>query len=196
MAEWTFGETLLVARTVGDALESMPAEWYVGGSVASSLHGIPRATQDVDIVATLRPGHGRRLAAILGPDFYISAEAAETAIGARRSFNVIHLETMFKVDLFTLKDEPYGRRAMARRLVRVVAEGGISIPVATAEDTIAHKLYWYRLTDETSEKQWRDLMGVVKAVGAELNLDALHEAATDLGVDDLVERALREGSEP
>ena len=92
MASWSFGETLLVAHTVGEALESLGASWYVGGSVASSVHGIPRATQEADIVATLRPGQGRELAALLGEDFYVDGDTAEQAIRARRSFNVIHLD--------------------------------------------------------------------------------------------------------
>ena len=191
MADWSFGETLLVAHTVGEALLAVGADWYVGGSVASSVHGIPRATQDADIVAALRPGHGKRLAELLGEAFYIDAETAERAIRARRSFNLIHLETMFKVDVFVLRPDAYGLRAMAERLVRVVSEEPpISLPVATPEDTVAHKLYWYRLADETSEKQWRDLIGVLKTLRGRIDVPRLRLASSDLGVGDLVDAAL------
>ena len=191
MADWSFGETLLVAHTVGEALRSIGADWYVGGSVASSVHGIPRATQDADIVAALRPGHGKRLAEVLGEAFYLDADTAETAIRSLRSFNVIHLETMFKVDVFVLRRDAYGLRAMADRLVRVVSEEPpISLPVATPEDTVAHKLYWYRLANEESEKQWRDLVGVLKTLRGRLDVARLRLACSDLEVGDLVDGAL------
>ncbi len=190
MADWTFGETLLVAHTVGEALRSLGAEWYVGGSVASSVHGIPRATQDADIVAALRPGHGKRLAELLGDSFYIDADTAEHAIRVQRSFNVIHLETMFKVDVFVLRRDAFGLRAMADRLIRVVSDDPpISLPLATPEDTVAHKLYWYRQANETSEKQWRDLVGVVKTLRGQIDEERLRLAAADLEVADLVDDA-------
>ena len=110
MAEWAFGETLLVTHTVGAALDHLGVRWYVGGSVASSLHGIPRATQDADLVAALALGQGQQLADLLEQDFYISAEAAETAIRRRRSFNVIHLDTMFKADIFVSSGGSFERR--------------------------------------------------------------------------------------
>ncbi len=191
MASWSFGETLLVAHTVGTALESLGAEWYVGGSVASSVHGIPRATQDADIIATLRPGQGRKLASLLGEDFYIDGDTAETAIRACRSFNVIHLETMFKVDIFPSQGDAYSRRAMQSRLVRVVSDVPLlSLPVATAEDTVAHKLFWFRQADESSDKQWRDLVGVLKTLGRDIDQPRLRLACMDLGVEDLIDRAL------
>lgn len=191
MASWSFGETLLVAHSVGAALESLGADWYVGGSVASSIHGIPRATQDADVVATLRPGQGRKLAALLNEEFYIDGDTAEQAIRDRRSFNVIHLETMFKVDVFVSRGDAFSRRAMASRLVRVVSESPpLSLPVATAEDTVAHKLFWYRQADEASDKQWSDLVGVLKTMGRALDLARLRLACADLDVEDLVDRAL------
>lgn len=191
MSSWSFGETLLVTHTVGAALDALGACWYVGGSVASSVHGIPRATQDVDIVAVLRPGQGRGLAGILGADFYLDADTAERAIHDRRSFNAIHLATMFKVDIFVAQGDAYSRRAMADRLVRVVSEDPrIALPIATAEDTVAHKLYWFRLADERSEKQWRDLVGVLKTLDRQLDRERLRLACADLGVADLVDPAL------
>lgn len=191
MASWSFGETLLVTHTVGQALASLPADWYVGGSVASSVHGIPRATQDADVVAALRPGDGRRLAALLGDAFYIDGDTAERAIQSGRSFNVIHLDTMFKVDIFPLRRDAYGLRAMRDRVVRTVHDDpALSLPLATAEDTIAHKLFWYRQGDEASDRQWRDLLGVLRTRGADLDMARLRLACDDLGVADLLDRAL------
>ncbi len=191
MASWSFGETLLVAHSVGAALESLGADWYVGGSVASSIHGIPRATQDADVVATLRPGQGRKLAALLNEEFYIDGNTAEQAIRDRRSFNVIHLETMFKVDVFVSRGDTFSRRAMASRLVRVVSESPpLSLPVATAEDTVAHKLFWYRQADEASDKQWSDLVGGLKTMGRAPDLARLRLACADLDGEDRVDRAL------
>jgi hypothetical protein len=98
---------------------------------------------------------------------------------------------MFKIDVFVLHDDAYGRRAMSSRLLRIVSEDpAVSLPVATAEDTVAHKLYWYRLADERSEKQWRDLVGVLKTLAGEVDVERLRLACADLGVDDLVDAAL------
>ena len=196
MAEWSFGETLLVTSTVGDALTSLGVDWYVGGSVASSIHGIPRATQDADLVATLRPGQGRKLADLLGDAFYIDSETAEKAIRARRSFNVIHLGTMFKVDIFASAGGPYDVRAMMDRQTVVVREDPLLVlPIATAEDTVAHKLYWYRRAGERSDKQWQDLQGVLRTLAGRIDRARLEIACADLGVVDLVARALEEGTD-
>lgn len=190
MASWTYGETILVTGVVGAALEALGVDWYVGGSVASSLHGIPRATQDADLVVALRPGQAARLAELLGSDFYMDAETAEEAIRSRRSFNVIHFDTMFKVDIFVSKADAYSRRAMADRVFRVLATNPpVEVPVATAEDTVAHKLFWYRKGGR-SEKQWTDLRGVLETLADGVDVQRLRLACADLGVEDLVDSAL------
>ncbi len=190
MAEWSFGETLRVTAEVGRAFEQLGVAWYVGGSVASSVHGIPRATQDADVVAALRPGQGRKLAALLGDGFYIDPDTAETAIRARRSFNLIHFATMFKIDVFVFGRGPYDVRAMRDATEIVVREDPpLTLPMATAEDTVAHKLFWFRRTGERSDKQWTDLQGVLKTLAGDLDRDRLRLACADLGVDDLLPRA-------
>lgn len=191
MASGSFAETPLAAHTVGEALDARGASWHVGGSVASSVQGIPLATQGADIVATLRPGQGRALAALLAEDFDGDGDTAEQAIRDHRSFNVTHPATMFKVYIFVSPGDAYSRRAMDSRLVRVVSESPpLSLPVATAEDTVAYKLFWFRRADERSDWQWRDLVGVLKTLGTDLDPTPLRLACADLGVGDLVDRAL------
>ncbi len=110
-------EILEITLYVTETLERLGVPYLVGGSLASSLHGTPRATQDVDLVADLRLQHVPALVAALEETFYVDHEMIRDAIARRSSFNVIHLETMFKVDVFILKDDPASRQEMERRQV-------------------------------------------------------------------------------
>lgn len=180
-----------MAVEVGSVLESLEVPFLVGGSVASSLHGIPRSTQDVDLVADLRLEHAGRLVAGLAETFYVDLERVESAIRRRASFNAIHLGTMIKVDIFVLGREPAARAEMSRRrLVDLPVEPAARLPVASPEDTIAQKLAWYRRGGEISNRQWRDVEEVVKIQGGRLDLDYLRTAAEALEVADLLERLL------
>ena len=115
------------------------------------------------------------------------ADTAETAIRARRSFNLIHLGTMFKVDVFVPAGGPYDTRAMRDRTTVVVRESPpLTLPIATAEDTVEHKLFWYRKAGQQSDKQWRDLQGVLRTLGKSLDRDRLELACADLEVADLL----------
>ncbi len=165
------------------------------GSLASAVHGVARSTLDVDLVADLRPEHAEPLVRALGDSFYADLDAIREAIRNRASFNLIHLETVFKVDIFVRKERPYDRAQLARRSEQVVATSPERTAcVASAEDTILTKLEWYRLGGEASERQWRDVLGVIKAQSERLDLRYLHQWAPALGVSDLLERALVEAS--
>ena len=89
-----------VTQMVAQAFDQLQIPYYVGGSLASSLHGIPRATQDADIVADIQTGHVQEIESLLRTAFYIDTDMVRDAIGKRSSFNLIHLESMFKVDIF------------------------------------------------------------------------------------------------
>lgn len=177
------------------ALDRMEVSYLVGGSVASSIHGISRPTMDVDLVANLRSDQVEEFAALLQPDFYADAEMMREALGRGRSFNVIHLATSFKIDLFPLRSDDYSRISFARREFDSSHSFGpkpIECAVATAEDTILRKLEWYRAGGETSERQWNDLRGVLLVSGAKLDLAYLRQWAPFLKVDDLLEKLLAE----
>ncbi len=173
----------------------MEIPYLAGGSVASSIHGISRPTLDLDIVADLRATQVDEFAALLLPDFYVDTEMIHEALSRRRSFNLIHYKTSFKVDVFPLQNDEYSRLSFARRSFEHSLSFGpepLECAVATAEDTILRKLEWYRKGGETSERQWNDLRGILKVSGFRLDLAYLRRWAPHLNVADLLERLLAE----
>ncbi|HEU4558455.1 MAG TPA: hypothetical protein VFS20_11420, partial [Longimicrobium sp.] len=174
-------------------LEKLDVPYLVGGSLASSLHGEPRATQDVDIVADLKLEHVEPFVSALRDRFYVDDLAVRDAVKRRSTFNVIHLETMFKVDVFVAGNQRSTRRELERRqLYTLDVQPPEAISVASPEDIIVQKLHWYRLGDHVSDRQWRDAMSVLKIRNRKLDLDYMRELASEMGVDDLLVRALRE----
>jgi len=179
--------TLLVTHT----LETLGVPYLIGGSLASALHGVVRTTLDTDLVAELRSEHVAPLIQALGTTFYIDVEAAHDAIRRRSSFNLIHLETMFKVDIFVSKQRPFEQAQFTRRTAQIVATAPEQTAyIASAEDTILTKLEWYRLGGEMSERQWRDVLGIIQVQADRLDLDYLSHWAVELGVADLLEKVL------
>ena len=185
-------EALGVTRQVTAVFEALGVAYVIGGSLASMVHGMMRTTMDADIIADLQPGHAAALVAALGEAFYVPDEALlRQAIERRGSFNLIHLATMFKVDIFVPQARPFDRQQLARRIGERVASGSDErLWVLSAEDVILAKLEWFRLGGETSERQWRDVLGVVKAQGAALDVAYLRQWGGALRVGDLVARAL------
>jgi hypothetical protein len=186
-------EPIAVTLLVTDILDNLNVPYLIGGSLASTVHGLVRTTQDVDLVADLRPEHVAPLIQALGDDFYADVEMIHAAIRQRRSFNLIHLETMFKVDIFVSKQRPFDQAQFERRTAQIVAtEPEQTAYMASAEDTVLTKLEWYRLGGETSERQWSDVLGVLKVQGNRLDLAYLQRWAIELGVVDLLQKALTE----
>jgi len=187
-------DPLEAIAAVASAFDLLGVRWYIGGSVASSARGLARASLDVDVVADLRPGHATPFVARLRDAFYASEEAVAEAIRTRGSFNVIHLPTGMKVDVFVLSGRSFDRQALERAVAEPLdAEGsGPRYPVATAEDVILAKLDWFRLGGETSERQWGDVLGVLRTSGPSIDPSYLESTAESLGLSDLLRRALAE----
>ena len=185
-------EALGVTRQVTAVFDARGVAYVIGGSLAGMVHGLVRTTLDADIVAELQPDHAAALVAALGEAFYVPDEATlRQAIARRGSFNLIHLATMFKVDVFVPQARPFDRQQLARRIGERVGSGSEErLWVLSAEDVILAKLEWFRRGGEASERQWRDVLGVVRAQGAALDVAYLRQWGAALGVDDLVERAL------
>ena len=163
--------------------------------MASSLLSIPRFTQDADLMIEPFAGREADFHDALGADYYVSVTAMIEANRLRRSFNVINKTTGFKLDLFVRKDRPFDVTALDRSArMPLPADPMLEVAVLTAEDVIVLKLEWYRLGDEVSEQQWRDVTGLLKVRGAGLDLEYARRAATELGVADLLERVLRQVS--
>lgn len=173
------------------AFEQLGIPYLIGGSFASTVHGVVRATMDADMVADIRPSQASLLVELLQREFYISSGMILEAIRQNSSFNMIHLETMFKVDVFLLKQRPFDLNQMRRRISQPLGDSlDERAYFSTAEDIILAKLEWYRAGGETSERQWRDVLGVLELQEDHLDFDYLREWSVSLGVEDLLERAI------
>ena len=187
------GDAIRLTLLVTDVFEQMKIPYAIGGSFASSLHGVMRATMDVDIVADLQLEHIQQFVAMLSPAFYADDEMIREAIEHHSSFNLIHYETAFKVDVFIPKLRAFDRMQLERRAKSIIAtDPERSVFLSSAEDIILAKLEWYRMGDEISDRQWRDILGVMKVQSSKLDFDYLQQWAKQLKVDDLLERARRE----
>jgi len=184
-------EPIAVTLVVARALERLGLRYLVGGSLASSLHGVPRSTNDADLVVELPGAKVDVLASELAADFYVDADMIRDAVTRGASFNVIHLATMFKVDVFVLTRDPMAQEEMARRRAHAVAPGSPELAwFASAEDVVLQKLDWYRKGEGISERQWRDVLGVIRVQGSVLDASYLRTWAERIGVADLLVRAL------
>jgi hypothetical protein len=177
---------------VVDALEALGVPYHLGGSVASSFTGVARATQDADLVADLRPDHAAPLAEALQGAYYADLERIAHAIQTRRSFNVIHFGTAYKVDVFVSKATPFARENMARRVAQEIPDLGRSLYMSSPEDIVLHKLLWYAEGGGVSDRQWYDLQGVLRISGRMLDLAYLWTWAERLDITDLLRKALEE----
>lgn len=185
-------EQIAVVMQVIDALDGLGIRYAIGGSFASAVYGVMRATMDADLVVDLAlPDVGPLARALIG-DFYADVESMREAVQQQSSFNLIHLGTMFKVDVFVAKTRAFDRSQLARRqLVLLSEEPERQAYVASAEDTVLAKLEWYRMGGEVSERQWRDVLGVLLVQGERLDLDYLKQMATHIRVLDLLKLALQ-----
>lgn len=190
------GRALAALLPVLECLDRLGVPYFVTGSVASSAYGVPRSTLDVDLVVGLRAAHVLPLCRSLEGAYYVSEDAARSAVGRGSTFNLVHLASMVKVDLYVLKDEPYEREAFARRSPRRIAEGAPEVFLPSPEDVVLRKLAWYRKGGETSERQWGDVLGVLRVSGANLDREYLDRWAKDLGIGDLLLRAREESAGP
>ena len=179
-----------ILKLIIDNLDKLGIPYMLAGSLASAAYGPPRSTHDVDIVVDLRREHVKGFMEAFSQSFYVDQGQIEQAINSRRSFNIIHLQTFFKADLFLLARTDFAREEFTRRLQRPL-EGipEAQISVATPEDTVLSKLVWYRQGGEASELQWRDVNGILKTQGKRLDFAYLKHWADKLRIADLFERA-------
>jgi hypothetical protein len=200
VAYQTRGEGTADVTTALDALlevirilEALGIPYLLGGSWAMLAHGIPRATQDADLLVELAPHKAALLIAALEESFYVSPEAVQEALLRHSSFNVIPLGVAFKIDIFVAADQPYERTELSRGMPHQIGGAtGPTVVVATPEDSVLTKLRWYRQGGEQSERQWEDVLGVLKVQGEALDRTYLRHWATALHVSDLLTRALLE----
>jgi hypothetical protein len=175
------------------ALDRTETAFVVAGSVASGAHGLARLTNDIDIVVDLPAERVPALCEELGAAFYADAAMASSAVAAGRPFNIIHLATAYKFDLFPVGNDAFGHSEIARREFTAGSITGlenIEFPVSSPEDTILAKLVWFRKGGEVSDRQWSDILGIVEVQVDRLDLAYLRKWAETLGVSQLLDRVL------
>ena len=184
-------DIFLAIKPVINAFEKLSIPYYIGGSVASSLYGMARATMDVDVVAYLTQDKVPTFVEQLEKDYYIDEQMINEAVSRGSSFNLIHLETMIKIDVFTHKQEPYQEAALARRLSDLLVEedADSAFYFSSPEDVVLSKLRWYEMGVRVSERQWLDVLGVIKVQGDSLDKDYLANWAKSLNLYDLLKQA-------
>jgi hypothetical protein len=172
-------------------LEEHSVDYMVCGSVASIFHGVPRTTQDVDLVVSLTALQARRLAEAIPDDrFYISVDAAVEAVRQRRQFNIIDMETAWKADFIVQKAREFSQQEFARRVQ--VEFLGTKLWLASAEDTVLAKLEWAK--QSKSDRQLRDVLGILQVQGAAIDTSYLQRWAVELGVGEELAQALAQST--
>ena len=176
-------------------LEEMNIPYFIGGSIASSVYGISRATMDIDLISELKVEHVNQLIQNLNESYFIDEEMIIDAIKNKSSFNLIHLSTMMKIDVFISKDKLFDKKSFERRKRDTISDepGSIQVYLSSAEDTILSKLDWYKAGGSVSEQQWKDITGIIKVQGELLDKEYLLKWSEELGVADLLRKALLDG---
>ena len=189
-------DIILALTPVVDTFEMLDTSYYIGGSIASSFHGVARATLDVDIVADIKMGVVRQLTDILSDKYYIDETMVKEAVRDRSSFNLIHLETMIKIDVFIQKNEPYYIEVKNRKKSDTFeGRNDKEYYFASPEDIIINKLLWYEMGGRVSERQMKDVIGVLKVQSSALDTDYLKKWSKQLAVYDLLEIACHDAGE-
>jgi len=189
-------DAIRVSLIVTRILEELGIPYLIGRSVASIIHGEPRLTNDIDLVAEIVEELVPQLVAALEADFYVDDRAIRRAIRERRSFNILYLETMYKVDIFIPRGDEWSHEQMRLREGKNLVDGDDSTIrlVSNPETTILQKLWWFRRGNEVSGQQWREqwraVLGVLKVKADRLDYDYIKHWAARLAVSDLLEKAL------
>jgi len=187
-------DPLEYAARIADSLETLGIRYLIGGSLASSLVGEPRSTNDVDFVVDLTSSRVDALVRLLSIDYHVDEATARAAARDHTSFSAVHRSGRIKADFFVLEEDRFSRGMMDRRR-RVRVERDVDLFFYSAEDILLQKLRWFDLGGGLSERQWRDVLGIIKVQKETLDLDYLRKGAALLNVTSLLERALGESND-
>jgi hypothetical protein len=191
MATEILPSPLIVTCLVADILQTQKIAYFVTGSIASGIIGEPRSTNDVDFVVELNHAQAQDFVVSFQQEFYLSSEAIQNAIAQRKSFNLIHLETAHKVDFFVSSQDAYAQEQMRRRQAVTVSQNPEHrLYIASAEDILISKLNWYVQGNEVSDRQWRDILGILKIQSTRLDYSYLRQWAGQLHLSPLLEKAI------
>ncbi|OZH53703.1 hypothetical protein AFK68_15885 [Hydrocoleum sp. CS-953] len=183
-----------LALNLGEILDNLNIPYYLSRGLASSFWGERRQTEDADIAIILEPDKVEQLITALSTEFYLSDTAIDDALrGRTNSFNVIHTASAIKADIYPIKQSnDFELSAMSRRKQVKLFSGNKSIYITSPEDIILHKLIWYKIADNYSLKQWRDILGVIKARRKILDFDYLRLWSSQLKLTPELDKALDE----
>ena len=188
-------EPISVIISVTKVFEKLKIPYLIGGSLASTIYGLVRTTQDADIVAEMKLSHVRSFILALKSEFYLDEELITYSVIHNSSFNIIHRRTMFKVDIFVPNESPFQQSQQNRAQKQILFDHPeITAYFASPEDTILAKLDWFRKGNEVSERQWRDILGILKLRQGDLDLKYLQKWAIELNVGDLLDKAEKEST--
>lgn len=187
-------EILQAVQPVIAALNGLSIPYYIGGSVASSMYGIGRATMDIDLVADIKSCHISTLKQLLEKDYYVDENMIMDAMARASSFNLIHLKTMIKIDVFFQKADSYSQQALDRKRKDILVEydDASQFYFCSPEDIIISKIKWFEMTERTSERQWLDIIGVLKVQNTKLDIDYMKHWCNKLNLISLLEAALKD----
>lgn len=182
-----------VAVLVATAFEQIGVRYVLGGSLASTTFGEPRATLDVDFAVDLSASQVAELGVALGSDFRFSGDWARAEIARHGSFQIVHDPSFVRVDVFVPEWSGFDLwKWQKRRRLHLDQSGRLALDVTSPEGVVLQKLVCYRKGGEISDRQWRDVLGVLKIQAPTLARGDLETWASRLGVDDLLARALGE----
>lgn len=190
-------EELEILKKLTDILDRLCVNYAIGGSIASSIYGKVRFTQDADITVEPFDNKAEEFFQSVGVDFYISKDAMYQALKQQTSFNIIHFESAFKIDIFVLKNTDFEKQLITRRkFVKLSDDLKKSFSIVSAEDIILLKLRWYRDGQCSSQRQWDDVLGILAVQGEKLNFSYMKKWSAILEIDNLLENAISENKEP
>jgi len=189
-------DLLGVALQVIDALDACGIRYTIGGSLASSFSGEPRASIDVDIVVDLADDRVDALIAALQGDFYADADSLRRAVRNRSNVNLIHHLSGVKIDLFIAGSPLEMRQLERRRRAHVGGAPDRFVYMHSPEDILLQKLEWFRRGGGVSDRQWRDVLSILIVQRGRLDEAYLRTVAAECGLSDLLDRARRDAAEP
>ena len=182
-------ETHELLKVVAKVLASLGVRYFVTGSIATIFYGEPRFTNDIDIVADLRPAHVAGFcAAFEGDEFYLSPDSVRRAIRQRSQFNLIHPKSGLKVDLLIPTPSEFNESRF-RRASQVQPARNLEVFFSAPEDVILKKMEYYQ--EGGSDKHLRDITGILRVAGDSIDNSYLDQWSQRLGVSNLLE-ALRD----
>ncbi|MEW6738050.1 MAG: hypothetical protein AB1489_42630 [Acidobacteriota bacterium] len=190
-------DILTAVIPVAEILDKIGIAYHIGGSFASSAYGVPRATADVDLMVDIRIEQVDLFVKALEAAYYINEKSVRDAIIRKSSFNIIHFDTMLKIDIFIPQDSVYDKQVMQRVLSIKLGYAGKEhiFYLKSPEDVVLTKLEWYRSGGEVSERQWSDVIGVLRVQIKTIDFDYLRRWAIQLKLVDLLEKAITESEQ-